>query len=255
MFRFLRIAILLTILVIVAGNQLLTDNRRANWDKPLWITVYPIVSDSNTATRRYVDSLTPASFENITTFIEQQAARYNLDMETPLIFQLGRPMSNMPPPLPKQSSGFGVALWSLKMRWWVWRNSDEDGLAPGDIKMFVVYQSGQNASSLERSVGIKNASYGVVNALASRNWGARNRIVLAHELLHILGASDKYNLANGQPIAPEGLGNPLQLPVYPQNRAEIMGGRISTSPTSWSRPATLKSCVIGDTTAREIGWL
>ena len=46
MFRNIRIAILLTILVIVAGNQWLTGNRLASWEKPLWITIYPVLADS-----------------------------------------------------------------------------------------------------------------------------------------------------------------------------------------------------------------
>ena len=141
------------------------------------------------------------------------------------------------------------------MRWWSFRNGGQDGLAPDDIRMFVLYQKGKSNGPLERSVGIQNGSYGVVNAVASRQMAARNRIVITHELLHILGASDKYDLRSGQPIAPDGLANPGQSPLYPQNRAEIMGGRIATSATRWRRPATLKSCVIGAKTAAEISWL
>jgi hypothetical protein len=121
--------------------------------------------------------------------------------------------------------------------------------------MFVLYQKGNSAGPMERSVGIQNGSYGVVNAVASRQMAARNRIIITHELLHILGASDKYDFRSGQPLAPEGLANPQQSPLYPQQRAEIMGARIATSAASWQRPATLKSCVIGSQTASEIGWL
>ncbi len=140
------------------------------------------------------------------------------------------------------------------MRWWSFRNTGQDGLAPDDIRMFVLYQNRKSNAPLERSVGIQNGSYGVVNAVASRQMTARNRIVITHELLHILGASDKYDLGSGQPVAPDGLANPEKSPLYPQKRAEIMGARIATSATSWRRPATLKSCVIGAGTAAEISW-
>ena len=83
---------------------------------------------------------------------------------------------------------------------------------------------------------------------------ARNRIVITHELLHILGATDKYDLYTGQPIAPDGLANPGQSPLYPQDFAEIMGGRIATSAYRWRHPASLNFCVVGTETAAEIGW-
>ena len=141
------------------------------------------------------------------------------------------------------------------MRWWSWRNTGQDNLAPDDVRMFVLYQMRKSNTLLERSVGVKNGSYGVVNAVASRQMAARNRIVITHELMHILGATDKYDLYSGQPFAPDGLANPEQSPLYPQKRAEIMGARIATSANQWRRPATLKSCVVGATTATEIGWL
>ena len=141
------------------------------------------------------------------------------------------------------------------MRWWVFRNTGQDGMAPDDVRMFVLYQKGKSDGLLERSVGIKNGSYGVVNAIASRKMAARNRIVITHELMHVLGASDKYDPYTGQPSAPEGLANSRQSPCFPQNRAEIMAGRIAVSANNWRRPASLKHCVVGDVTANEIGWL
>ncbi len=255
MFRYLRIAILLTILVVVAGNQLLTGSRLASWEKPLWITIYPVLVDSDAEVRRYAENLKANSFQDIGIFLKQQASRYDRQIETPVIIQVAKPLTTPPPELPVENSGLTVALWSLKMRWWSWRNDGQNGLAPDDVRMYVLYQKGKSNVPLERSVGIKNGSYGVVNAVASRQMAARNRIVITHELMHILGASDKYDLHTGQPIAPDGLANPAQSPLFPQKRAEIMGGRIATSASRWRRPASLKSCVIGFATATEIGWL
>ncbi len=254
MFRNIRIAILLTILVIVAGNQWLTGNRLASWEKPLWITIYPVLADFEANTQRYAENLQVNSFQDIGVFIRQQASRYGRELETPVFFQVARPLTVLPPALPAEDSGPGVMLWSLKMRWWAWRNTGQDGLAPDDVRMFVLYQKGKSDGLLERSVGIKNGSYGVVNAIASRQMAARNRIVITHELMHVLGASDKYDPFNGQPAAPEGLANPKQSPLFPQNRAEIMAGRIAVSANNWRRPPSLKHCVVGGVTAGEIGW-
>jgi hypothetical protein len=253
MFRYLRIAILLTILVVVAGRQFLTGDRLASWEKPLWVTIYPVLLDPGS--RAYAERLEADSFQSIGRFLELQASRYNRTLDTSVVFQVARPLTSIPPALPVESAGLNVAIWSLKMRWWSWRNSGQDDLAPDDVRMFVLYQAASSGIPLERSVGIKNGSYGVVNAVASRHMAARNRIVITHELLHVLGASDKYDMHTGQPMVPGGLANPHQAPLYPQNRAEIMGGRIATSATSWRRPASLKSCVVGAETAAEIGWL
>ncbi len=254
MFRYLRIAILLAILVTVAGKQWLTSSRLSSWEKPLWVTIYPVLLEPDEPISGYVDGLRADSFEDINVFFKQQAARFGRQLETPAVFQLADPLSAMPPALPNEDSGLNVALWSLKMRWWVWRNGSQGDLVGDDIKMFVIYQKDNPFAPLERSVGIKNGSYGVVNAVASAREAAHNRVVIAHEILHILGAGDKYELNTGQPFAPDGLADPDQSPLYPQVHAEIMGGRIAVSDNRWLYPESLDFCVIGDKTAAEIGW-
>jgi hypothetical protein len=254
MFRFLRIAVLLTILLIVAGNQWQTENRLSSWEKPLWVTVYPVLADPDASVEQYAQGLSAEMFRDMGLFLKQQAGRYGRELESPVMIQVARPLKLLPPALPAENTGLGVALWSLKMRWWSFRNSGQDGLTAGDVKIFVLYQKERPNRVLERSVGIKNGSYGVVNAIASRQMSARNLIVITHELLHVLGATDKYDMHSGQPDAPDGLASPKRLPLYPQNRAEIMSGRIAVSARQWRLPPSLKSCVIGSMTADEIGW-
>lgn len=255
MFRFIRIAILLTILAVVAGNQWLTKQRFSSWDRTLWITVYPVLAEPDASIQRYAESLDVSNFNDINAFFKREAARYGRVLEQPVVFQVAQPLASQPPAVPVESSGFGVALWSLKMRWWAWRHGRENGLAPTDIKMFVRYQTHKPNVLLERSVGIQNGGYGVVNAVASRQMAGRNRIVITHELMHILGASDRYDQRTGQPFEPEGLANPSRVPLYPQSQAEIMAGRIAVSASNWAQPVNLTAIVIGELTASEIGWL
>ena len=113
MFRYLRIAILLAILVVVAGQQWLTGKRLASWEKPLWITIYPVLVDSDVDTRRYAGSLSPDSFRDIGVFLKRQAVRYGRQFENPAIVQVARPLTALPPALPSESSGVKIALWSL----------------------------------------------------------------------------------------------------------------------------------------------
>ena len=59
------------------------------------------------------------------------------------------------------------------MRWWSWWNGSQDGLAPSDIRMYVLYQQRDPKLLMERSVGVKNGSYGLVNAEPARQMAAR----------------------------------------------------------------------------------
>jgi hypothetical protein len=78
--------------------------------------------------------------------------------------------------------------------------------------------------------------------------------VAAHELLHTLGASDKYGTA-GRAIYPFGYADPNRSPLYPQPGAEVMARNVPVGPTRERPPASLDELYVGETTAREIGWI
>lgn len=254
-FRFIRLTVLLTILAIVAGGQWLTRERVASWEKPLWLTIYPVAAAPGGPVDAYLDGLAVEQFSDIGAFLERQASRYGKSLGAPLRFQLAEALSEPPPEVPPDGSYLQTAAWSLKMRWWAWRRDREDGLPSPDVQMFVIYHAVDRKDSRERSVGMQKGMFGVVNAVASRGHASLNRVVIAHELLHVLGATDKYDVLSGQPLAPEGLADPGRVPLYPQDKAEIMGGRIAVSAGQFRMPSSLRSCVVGPQTAREIGWL
>lgn len=146
----------------------------------------------------------------------------------------------------------GIMLWSLKLRWWASNVAGEqDQIAP-DVRMFVRYFTPDKEIILDNSVGMQKGMVGIVNAYASRRQQGSNNVIIAHEFLHTLGATDKYHPANGVPIEPHGLGEPDRKPLYPQRYAEIMGGRIALSEYEAVVPKSLKFAVIGPLTAREI---
>lgn len=82
-----------------------------------------------------------------------------------------------------------------------------------------------------------------------------NNVVLAHELLHTLGATDKYDPATSQPLFPQGHAEPDATPRHPQRLAEIMAGRIAVSDDEAEMPASLAQAVVGTETAQEINWI
>ena len=96
---------------------------------------------------------------------------------------------------------------------------------------------------------------GVVNAYAGRSMAQRNNVVIAHEFLHTVGASDKYDMVNNQPNYPDGYAEPDRTPLYPQRKAEIMGGRIPLSRHDAVMPPSVAKSSIGNRTAQEINWL
>ncbi len=78
--------------------------------------------------------------------------------------------------------------------------------------------------------------------------------VIAHELLHTLDATDKYD-AQGRAVIPDGLAEPDRAPRYPQELVEIMTRGRPISPREEEVLDTLDELAVGPATAREVGWL
>ena len=60
--------------------------------------------------------------------------------------------------------------------------------------------------------------------------------------------------SNSVPLHPQGYAEPYQQPLYPQRKAEIMGGRIPLSAQQAKMPESLAEVVVGVYTAGEINW-
>jgi hypothetical protein len=130
--------------------------------------------------------------------------------------------------------------------------TDEQDRVDPDVRIFVRYHSPQGEIVLENSVGLQKGMVGIVNAYASRQYAGSNNVIITHELLHTLGATDKYDPATGLPRYPDGYAEPERKPLYPQRFAEIMGGRIAQSINDAMIPQSLKFAIIGNETATEI---
>lgn len=253
-FKTLRITLLLLVLFFVGMNSWLTQLRSTDWNEPLWVVIYPVNGDHSDNSQRYINNLSPGTFDAIETFLASEAQRHGQQIKEPVTIQLAPQVLDRPPAPPANSNILSVMLWSLKLRYWAWRNDTFDGPQP-DVQMFVVYYDPQTHSRLRHSLGLRKGMIGVVNAYADRTLAERNNVIIAHEFLHTVGASDKYDLANNQPYYPEGYAEPDKIPLYPQNKAEIMGGRIPLSKHDAVMPASVAKSSIGDRTAQEINWL
>jgi hypothetical protein len=252
MFRKLRIAILLLILLFVSLSTWLTRARSTDWNNSLWVKIYPINADGSEASRKYIQHLDIDDFSAIESFIARETAKYGHTLARPVRMELGREIRQQPPSIPTSASALDIMLWSLKMRWWAGSTAGPQDSPDPDVRIFVRYFAPTDRFVLENSVGLQKGMVGIVNAYAGRSHNGLNNVIVAHEFLHTLGASDKYDLGTGMPAFPLGFAEPERKPRYPQRHAEIMGGRIPLSDNSARTPDSLKSVIIGAMTAEEI---
>ena len=253
MWRNFRILILLLILLFVALNTYFDRVYSTDWNIPLRVAVYPINGDGSATVEQFIGQLPSDRFEALEEFFANEASHWGLELEKPISFRPAPPLRELPPALERGANVFGIMWWSLRMRYWAWQSPELAGAAP-DIKLFVVYHDPALTPTVAHSVGMQKGLYGVVNAFADRSMIGSNDVITAHELLHTLGASDKYDPRNSQPVNPVGYADPTKQPLLPQTHAELMGGRIPLSSTESVTPESLRQVVIGPATAAEIRW-
>lgn len=254
MFKVVRIVILLLVLATVAQTAWLARARATAWEDTLYVGIYPIAADDSAQTRRYVDALKRDSFDKIDAFFDEEAKRHGLKVLGPVSLAVAPPLASKPPLPPREANALQAILWSLQLRWWAWRNDRIDGPKPA-VRLFVLFHDPELSPRLSHSTGLERGMLGVINAFATQSMAGSNAAIIAHELLHTLGATDKYDPATNLPRFPDGYAEPERNPRLPQEFAEIMGGRIPLSETEAETPRGLAHVLIGDATAREIRWV
>ena len=254
MFKKIRIAILLSILLFVALGEFLAAHRSTSWDNTLWVDVYLVNGDRLDSTQRYVDSIDAKEFDGIDQFFAAEAKRYGVAIDEPFRLNIvGQFRGELP--TTDAHSLLGIMWWSLEMRWLALKLDWQRTRPTPDIVAFAVYHEPADSAVLDPSTGLRKGLIAVTNLFASRDERGSNQVVLAHELLHTLGATDKYSLSSNQPRFPDGFAEPALKPRLPQKKAELMAGRIPLDAEHAEMPESLHSVVVGRLTAQEIGWL
>jgi len=251
-FKQIRIALLLLVLVVVVHHHFNDRSRVASWKNTLFVAVYPVNADGSSTSRRHIESLEAEDFEPVEQFIRSEAQRYEIGLDRPVYVELGAPIRESLPMPPVGGNFLERALWIAKIRWWRWR-FDHQGMDP-DVIILARYFDPADSNRLPHSTGVEQIRIAIANLFASDAMRGENRVVLAHEFMHTIGASDKYDLESGLPIYPEGFADPEANPPYPQRQAEIMAGRIPISESSARQASGLAQVVVGPMTAAEIGW-
>lgn len=251
MWRRVRIGILLLVLFVVAGGAWSDRQRTTDWSSTLWVGVFPVNGDGATTTARYINGLEQEQFVDIEEFFSREAAEHGVSLGQPVKVVLYPQVAELPPRLEPGTGFAGRIWWSLRLRYYTWRQA---GDTPADIRVFVLYHDPERTTRVPHSLGLQAGLLGVVHAFADERMSAANDVVIAHEVLHTLGATDKYDPATNLPLFPQGYGEPDAEPRHPQSVAEIMAGRIAISADEAATPEGLGEALIGQETAAEIRW-
>ena len=254
MWKNLRILLLLVLLAAVAIHTWLDRIATQSWQQTLWVGIFPLNGDGTPQAQRYVEGLTVQDFAAIEEFFAREARRYGLKLQQPVHVELYPPGAQLPPVLEHGAGIFAVAWWSLKLRRYAAHADRFPGRAAPRIRLFVLYHDPATLARAPDSHGLQKGLVGVVHVFADRAMSGSNNIVIVHELLHTVGASDKYDLGSGAPLFPSGFADRDRQPLYPQDAAEIMAGRRPLSGVESQMPRSLSGVVVGPETAREIRW-
>lgn len=253
MWKNIRIIILLLILATVI-QQTWLDKADLSWKNNFYVAVYPVNVEDSAKVSAYLRTLTREDFEPVAAYFASEAEPYHLGLRRPIEVQLGAQVEAIPPAPPSNGSILSTMIWSLNFRFFAWRHSPKVPVKPA-IRLYLLYYDPATHPMLSHSTALNKGRIGRVNLFGDHAYAKQNLVVLAHELLHTLNATDKYDLSTTLPIYPDGFAEPEKSPLYPQDFAELMAGRVPTSESKAEIPKSLQQTLIGEKTAREIGWL
>lgn len=253
MWKWIRLTLLMLVFTTVSAEAYLQKVLTTGWDKTLDVVVYPVASGESQVVRQYIESLSDDDFNDVEDFLQDQAHQYMVTTTKPVQVSLGPVVDSMPPRMPEDGGILDNMWFSLKLRAWVEKYDSQAGL--GDIRMFAVFHDPENVTYLPHSVGLQKGLMGVVHGYAKASQQGTNNFVLTHELLHTLGATDKYDPFTNLPVYPAGYAMPNKVELYPQKRAEVMGGRIPLDSQTAEIPQSLSQSRVGGQTAWEINWI
>ena len=254
MWRKVRILFLLQLLGFAAYSNWYDRLSTTDWDETLYVGVLPIDDSGSDATRSYLERLDPERFRDIEEFLNGEAHSHGVTIDRPVRIELYPLVAEKPPERASDAGVLGNMWWSLQMRFYARRAVRSTGRPAPQIRIFVRYHDPSFTQSVPHSVGMQKGLVGVVHAFADRSMTRTNNVVIAHEILHTLGASDKYDLATLAPIFPIGYAEPERDPLHPQSLTEVMAGRYAIDSQTFEMPDSLDDVLVGAATALEIRW-
>lgn len=252
-FRNIRVIILLAILAIVLIYTQEQKLSTTSWYKPVTVVIFPINGDGQQETDHFIQSLDVTAFNDIDEFFRRSSRDYDLTAREPIQTTLGAEITEHPPQPPKGGSVLSAIIYSLKLRYWAYQHTPDAVSNKNRIRLYVLYHRSGQRKALPHSLGLQKGLIGVVHAYADNKLKGQNAVVMAHEIMHTVGAVDKYD-SQLMPVYPQGYVEPHREPLHPQPYAEIMAGRMAVSSSQAQIPTSLRAVKVGAATAKEVNW-
>lgn len=259
-FFHIRVGVLLTILAGVllwAWRDVRQRRARNEWDHTLVVAIALVrLEPVDEAAIAALRAQLPALEDRLTA----ELTRYRPGAPRPFRFELIAPVDgSAPPPVPSSNGPVALAKHTFALSGYV---RDIDARASIDAELYDVRiylalrRPRQALRTLVEGRSEQGGRIGVVEVeIDSEAEGAHlPLVVVAHELMHTLGATDKYD-STGRTLIPLGLAEPDLAPRFPQRFAEIMTRNRPVSETEEKVPESFAQVAVGRETAREIGWL
>lgn len=251
------LSFVLFVVVLVAVRDVRSRRGRTTWDATLDVAIVLV----------HAPGAEPVSETSIDALRERAPAleaRLGSEMErhgrtgvSPFRFRvLGPVVPASARPEPDGEGIFELVRYTLAMREWLGDVDPRAGVIPEHFDTRI-YVSARRPASATRSTVEGRSEHGgrvgVVDVELDETMVDLTLFVVAHELMHTLGAEDAYE-PTGRIRIPEGLVEPEREPLYPQRFAEIMARGRAVSAGSEVLPETLNELGVGDVTAKAIGW-
>jgi hypothetical protein len=256
MFKIVRVTILLLLLFAVAFYTKNQKLKSRSWARPLEVMIFPMNGDDNNPiVDKYIQQLDENVFTDIDAFFQREGNKYNIITQHPTLTHLGSVLTEHPPTEPALNSDmWTIVWWGLKFRYWAFNHTPNAKANTDKVLVFLYYHQADKNRVLQHSLGLNKGLLTIVHAFAAKGQATQNNIIIAHEILHTVGATDKYD-AHGEPVFPVGYAEPEKQPLYPQTQAEIMSAQVPLSSTQSRMAEDLTQCVVGEQTALEINWI
>lgn len=257
-----RVTVLGTILfgvILYAVRDFRARSARNAWQRPLDVAVVVVQAAGAGA----VDPAAAQGLRDRAPALEARLAAEHRrhapgsPLPAPFHFQVfGVVPADQPAPAPAGEGFVDAVSYALALRRWVSAVDARAGIpsAGWDARIYVVARRPEHE---ERSMVEGRSEHGgwvgLVEVELDPEMVDVTHAVVAHELMHVLGAEDAYDAA-GLARIPEGLAEPERVPLYPQRFAEVMARGRPVSPGREVLPETLDEIAVGAVTARAIGW-
>lgn len=255
-FRRIRIAALLGVLLFTAAWGAWTAwsrHVRTRWDRPLQVGLVLLARGDEVDPehwRRGASALSSRLAAEMERWRGPGPAPFQLTVVGPLPWDGALPMA------PASGSFLDRVRHAVE----VWSASrDVDRLAGGaaggfDLRVLFLAESlAGGPVGFAEGAGALNGEVALVRGSGKGDLSIPLQAI-GHELLHTVGATDKYD-ASGHARVPDGLADPDRDPPYPQSHAEWMVGEIPIGPGAGRLADSLDDLQVGPATAREIGWV